>query len=63
MTELIDLGIEGGTLITEGSTYAGRHFLRNLDAENAKDLRRRPAGTAGVRGPGGRLEHGILLPS
>jgi hypothetical protein len=32
---------EGPALITEGSTYGGRHFLRDLEAENAKDLRRR----------------------
>jgi hypothetical protein len=33
---------DGPALITEGSTYGGRHFLRKLDAEFAKDLRRRP---------------------
>ena len=32
----------GPALVTEGSTYGPRHFLRRLDAENAKDLRRRP---------------------
>ncbi len=31
----------GPALFTEGSTYGPRHFLRKLDAENAKDLRRR----------------------
>ncbi len=31
---------EGPALMTEGSDYAGRHFLRKLDAESAKDLRR-----------------------
>jgi hypothetical protein len=31
---------QGPALITEGSYYSGRHFLRKLDAENAKDLRR-----------------------
>jgi hypothetical protein len=33
---------EGPALVTEGSSYGPRHFLRLLDAENAKDLRRRP---------------------
>ena len=32
---------EGPALMTEGSVYGPRHFLRRLDAENAKDLRRR----------------------
>ena len=32
----------GPALETEGSSYGGRHFLRGLDTENAKDLRRRP---------------------
>ncbi len=32
---------QGPALLTEGSTYGPRHFLRELDAENAKDLRRR----------------------
>ena len=32
----------GPALVTEGSIYGPRHFLRRLDAENAKDLRRRP---------------------
>ena len=33
---------QGPALVTEGSNYGPRHFLRKLDAENAKDLRRSP---------------------
>ena len=33
---------EGPMLMTEGSIYGPRHFLRKEDAEGAKDLRRRP---------------------
>jgi hypothetical protein len=32
---------QGPALVTEGSTYGARHFLRRLDAESARDLRRR----------------------
>jgi hypothetical protein len=32
---------QGPMLMTEGSIYGPRHFLRSEDAENAKDLRRR----------------------
>jgi hypothetical protein len=33
---------QGPMLMTEGSIYGPRHFLRKEDAEGAKDLRRRP---------------------
>jgi hypothetical protein len=41
-----DFDGEGPALLTEGSTYGPRHFLRELDAENAKDLRRRTVALA-----------------
>jgi hypothetical protein len=34
---------DGPAFMTESSPYGARHFLRNLDAESASELRRRPA--------------------
>ncbi len=45
-TELEHIGKQfagtGPTLSTEAPSYGPRHFLRNMDAEGATDLRRRP---------------------